>query len=146
MLAEISEFRTKYAYESGATIVVNPMKDDLEKVIKEITSDGVDASIDTVGTLINDAIKYTRCGGRILLFGMNSSKTQEISQNTITRKDLTILGNYISTFKFSSTVKILESGLLPLEKLVTHKISLDNIHLGIEAMRKGEALEVIIMP
>ena len=146
IVAEVSEFRTKYAYESGATIVVNPMKDDLEKVIKEITVDGVDASIDTVGTLINDAIKYTRCGGRILLFGMNSSKTQEISQNTITRKDLTLLGNYISTFKFSSTVKILESGLLPLEKLVTHKISLDDIHLGIEAMRKGEALEVIIMP
>jgi len=146
IVAEISEFRTKYAYESGATIVINPLKDDLEKVIGEMTTDGVDVGIDTVGTLINDAIKYTRCGGRILLFGMNSHQNQEISQNTITRKDLTVIGNYVSTFRFSSTVKILESGLLPLEKLVTHKLSLDDIHVGIDAMRKGEALEVVIIP
>lgn len=146
IVSEISEFRTKYAYECGADRVINPMKEDTEKIIREMTVDGVDVSIDAVGFLINDAIKYTRCGGRILLFGMNSEKRQEITQNTITRKDLTIIGNYVSSFKFSSTIKILESGILPLQKLVTHKLPLEDIQIGIDAMRKGEALEVIIYP
>ncbi|MGI5849383.1 MAG: alcohol dehydrogenase catalytic domain-containing protein [Christensenellales bacterium] len=146
IVSEMSEFRTKYAYECGATIVVNPMKGNLKEIINNETEDGVDVSVDAVGTLINDAIINTRCDGRILLFGMNSKSKQEICQFDITKKDLKILGNNISTYKFSSTINLLESRILPLEKLVTHRLSLKDIHQGFEAMRQGEALEVVLYP
>jgi 2-desacetyl-2-hydroxyethyl bacteriochlorophyllide A dehydrogenase len=146
IVSEISKFRTDYAYKCGATRVINPDKENLEDIICEMTLDGVDVSVDAVGLLINNAITCTRSGGRILLFGMNNSRKQEISQNTITRKDLTIIGNYVSSYMFGETVKILESGMLPLKELVTHKLKLEDIQIGIDAMKKGEALEVIVYP
>ncbi|GAK60538.1 alcohol dehydrogenase GroES domain protein [Candidatus Vecturithrix granuli] len=145
-VSEISEMRAKYAYESGATRVINPQRESVEEVIRSETTDGVDVSVDAVGVLINEALTCTRRGGKILLFGQNYQARQEICQNDITRKDLTILGNYISQNRFPATVKILEGGILPLEKLVTHKLPLERIEEGIEAMKKGEAIEVIIYP
>ena len=146
IVSEVSKFRQKYAYECGADIVVNPMEDRLEEIIARETEDGVDVSVDAVGTLINDAIQSTRCDGRILLFGMNFERKQEICQSYITKKDLKIFGNNISNYKFSSTIKLLESEILPLEKLITHKLLLKDIQTGLEAMRSGEALEVILYP
>lgn len=145
-VAEISEMRAEYAYKSGATRVINPHKESVEEIIQSETIDGVDVSVDAVGVLINEALKCTRRGGRILLFGQNYQAQQEICQNDITRKDLTIMGNYISQNRFPATVKILERGILPLEKLVTHKLPLERIEEGIEAMKKGEAIETIIYP
>lgn len=143
---EVSSFRTKYAYESGADIVVNPNETDLDHVIRKETVDGVDVAIDTVGTLINQTIKCTRAGGRVMLFGMNTNAKQEIMQSGITRKDLTLLSSYISEFMFSATVQLLASKKLPLEKLITHKLPLEEIGAGLDAMRKGEALEVVLYP
>jgi len=145
-VAEISTARAKYAYESGATRVINPHEESLEEIIQSETADGVDVSIDAVGVLINEALQCTRRGGRVLLFGQNYQARQEICQNDITRKDLTVIGNYISQHQFPATVKILERSILPLEKLVTHKLPLERIEEGIEAMRKGEAIETIIYP
>ncbi len=145
-VAEISEMRAKCAYESGATRVIDPTKESLEEIVQSETIDGVDVSIDAVGVLIDEALTCTRRGGRILLFGQNSQARQEICQNDITRKDLTVIGNYISQNQFPATVKILERGILPLEKLVTHKLPLERIGEGIEAMKKGEAIETIIYP
>ena len=144
--SEVSAYRTKYAYESGADIVVDPTKDDLKAVVQRETAYGVDVTIDAVGTLIADAIENTRAEGRIMLFGMNTLKTEVINQSQITRKNLTILSNYINAYKFTTMIDILESGLLPLQKLVTHKLPLSRIHEGLDAMRRGEALEVIVYP
>lgn len=146
IVSEVSAYRAKYAYEMGADIVVDPTKEDLNRVIAKETQYGVDLTVDTVGTLIAEAIANTRAEGRIMLFGMNTLKTGTINQSQITRKNLTILSNYINAFKFTTMIDLLESGLLPLEKLVTHKLPLARIHEGIEAMRRGEALEVIIYP
>ena len=144
--SEVSPFRTKYAYESGADIVVDPTKEDLRAIVARETTYGVDVAIDAVGTLIAEAIENTRAEGRIMLFGMNTLKTETINQSQITRKNLTIHSNYINAYMFTTMIDLLESGLLPLQKLVTHRLPLSRIHEGIEAMRRGEALEVVIDP
>ena len=38
------------------------------------------------------------------------------------------------------------SGLIPVEKLITHRLPLSKFGEGLEAMRSGEALEVILYP
>lgn len=146
IVSEKSSLRKQYACKFGADIVVDPARDSLEDAVRNNTVDGADFSVDTVGTLINEAIVHTRKGGKILLFGMNSSVQQTIFQNTITRKDLTIIGNYASRYKFDDTLRILESGLLPVNDMITHRISLEEFQSGIDALRSGKAIKVLVDP
>ncbi|WP_088555121.1 zinc-binding dehydrogenase, partial [Calderihabitans maritimus] len=146
IVSEISEFRKKYALESGATRVVDPTTEDLVEVVRQETGAGVDVAVDAVGCLIKDAMAVVRRGGRILLFGQNQNARAEIAQNDITRNELTVMGSFIARYTFPPTIKILESGILPLEKLITHRLSLAEIEKGFEAMRRGDALEVVVIP
>ena len=146
IVSEVSEYRSKYAKQSGATTVVNPLKENLEKVVKKETVIGADIVVDAVGTLFKEAMKIVRRGGHILLFGQNYKAKAEITQNDITRNELTIFGNYIANFTFPLTVKIIESKILNLEKLITHRFPLKDIHKGIEAMRKQRAIKVVLIP
>jgi len=146
IVSEVSKYRSEYARESGATRVMNPLKEDLEKVIKEETVIGSDIVVDAVGTLFKQGMKIVRRSGRILLFGQNYKARAEIAQNDITRSGLVVLGSYIARFTFPLTVKIIESKILNLEKLITHRFSLKDIHRGIEVMRDQKAMKVVITP
>ena len=146
IVSEISEYRAKFAYESGASRVVNPLKDNLEKIVKEETLIGADAVVDAVGTLFRSAMAIVRRGGSILLFGQNYQARTQVAQNDITKNELTVMGSFIARFTFPAAIKIIESKVLDLEKLISHRLPLEDIHKGIEAMRKGEAIKVIIRP
>ncbi len=146
IVSEISEYRAKFAYESGASRVVNPLKENLERIVKEETLIGANAVVDAVGTLFGSAMAIVRRGGRILLFGQDYQAKTEITQNDITKNELTIMGSFIARFTFPTATKIIESKVLDLEKLISHRLPLEDIHKGIEAMRKGEAIKVIIRP
>lgn len=146
IVSEISEYRAKFAYQSGASRVVNPLQDNLERIVKEETLVGADVVVDAVGTLFGSAMAIVRRGGRILLFGQNYQAKTQVAQNDITRNELTVMGSFIARFTFPTAIKIIESKVLNLEKLITDKLPLEDIHKGIEAMRKGEAIKVIIRP
>lgn len=147
IVAEISPFRQHYARISGADVVVNPAQENLAQVVQEQTGGlGADVVVDAVGVLLKDAIQVTRRGGRILLFGQNQNARAEIAQNDITRNELTIMGSFIAKYTFPPTIKMIESGILPLDKLITHRLPLSEIEQGFAAMRRGEAIEVVIYP
>lgn len=146
IVSEISDYRINFATKCGADIVVNPKKENLENVIKKEAVIGADIIIDAVGVLFKEALKLVRRGGKILLFGMNREARAEITQYEITRSEIEVIGTYISHFSFPKAIKILQSNILPIKELITHRFSLKEIEKGFEVMRKGEALEVIIYP
>ncbi len=146
IVVEINDFRAAKAKEMGADVIINPKTENVRDVVMGLTSVGADAVVDCVGSLVNDAVGIARRGAKILLFGMNSNARCEFTQNTVTRNELQIIGTYIANSTFPATIKLLESGRLPLEKLVTHRIGLDDIPEGVAAMKKGDAIEVIVIP
>jgi len=146
IVSEVSPLRQKMALESGATRVLDPGEEDIVHVVLEETGLGADIVVDAVGSLIREALASARRGGRVLLFGQNTKARAEIAQNEITRNELTIIGSFIARFTFPGAIKILESGILNVEKLITHRFPLERISEGIEVMRKGEATKVIIKP
>ncbi len=147
IVSEPSEFRAEYARKCGATRVINPLTEDLAAAVKSETGGiGADVTVDAVGMLFPQTIACTRRAGRIVLFGQNDEARGEIRQNDITRNGLTVFGNYIGLFTLTSTVKLLAAGLIPVEKLITHRLPLSEFPAGLDAMRKGQALEVILYP
>ncbi len=146
IVSEVSPYRKEFARRSGATRLVDPGREDLYGIVKDKTHIGADVVVDAVGDLFQDALKLTRRGGKILLFGQNEKARARIFQNIITRCELDIMGTYIARFTFPPAIQIIESGLLNLQELVTHRFPLEEIHKGIQVMRKGEAIKVVITP
>lgn len=147
IVSEVSEFRAEYALKSGADRVINPAKENLhEEIMKETENLGTDIVIDAVGVLVNDAIKCVKPAGQVLLFGLNASSSQTICQTEITRKGITIMGSFIGCNTLRATAKLIESGLVNFDHLVTHRLPLDEFETGLEAMRSGKAFEVILYP
>jgi len=59
-------------------------------------------------------------------------------------KELSVLGSYIARNTFPLAVQVIESGRIPLDRLITHRIALRDIHSGLDKLRRGEAMKVII--
>lgn len=147
LVSEVSEYRAKYAISCGAAAVINPVAENLKSVVMKHTNNlGVDIVIDAVGVLASDAIACARKGGQCLLFGLNATKTQTICQCDITMRGLTVIGSYIGGYALYQVARLLESRQLDLQKLVTHRIPMERFDEGLEAMRKGSGMKVVLYP
>jgi len=102
--------------------------------------------VDAVGTLLPTALDLVRRGGKVLLFGMNQQATPPVPQNTITRYEISVLGTYIAKYTFPPAIRVLESGAINADALITHRVNIANIQEGLDAMRYGEAVKVIVSP
>ncbi|MDA2936314.1 alcohol dehydrogenase catalytic domain-containing protein [Patescibacteria group bacterium AH-259-L05] len=149
IVSEPQPFRRGFAEKLGAT-VVNPLKKNLKQVIMKLTGHGVDIAIDACGIpeVIKDAMDLVRPGGKIATFGEQNihAFADQVSFTKVTQKELQLIGSYATTRSFDQTIKILERDDIRLKELITHRISLDEIHKGIELMKKGKAVEIIIYP
>ena len=147
LVSEVSEFRAEYALKSGADRIINPMKEDLAaEVKKETHGRGADIVVDAVGVLINDAVKCVKPAGQVLLFGLNQNARQEVCQSDWTRQGITIYGSFIGCYTLQTVGKVLESGAINFDHLITHRLPLEDFAEGLAAMRAGTAFEVILYP
>lgn len=138
--------RRKLAQVSGAEVVVDPAQQNAPKTVAEVFPYGPEVVIDAVGSLAATAVEMAGRGGRILLFGQNARARAAIAQNTITRHELTVMGSYIAKHTFPEAVRLLETGRVKVQPLITHRFKLRDIKRGIAAMQKGAAIKVIIFP
>lgn len=147
IVSEPSAKRAQFAKECGADVVVDPVHDDLKAaVLRETEGLGADIVVDAVGVLLADAIACARRAGRIVLIGLNEHETQTVNQADIMKNGLFIYGNYNGHFSMTPTVRMLSSGLIPVKKMITHRLPLSRFEEGLEAMRNGEGIEVILYP
>lgn len=145
IVSEPSLYRMKVAKELGA-LVIKP--ENLKKVVKSETERGVDIAIDACGIpqVINQAIDLVRSGGKISTLGQQNIRAfaNRVSFTKVTNKELQILGSFAAVKSLDQTVTILKQ--INLRRLLTHEISLDEIHKGMELMRKRKAISIIVYP
>ncbi|MGW9019819.1 alcohol dehydrogenase catalytic domain-containing protein, partial [Priestia megaterium] len=102
---DFSDYRLNYSKLSGATHIINPQSQDLERSVKEITEVGADVVIDCVGSLFNQCMNLVCHGGQILLVGMNEHAHPDIKQYDLTRNEITVKGTFIQNNNFPKVVK-----------------------------------------
>ncbi len=147
IVSEPHEFRREKALKCGATRVVNPLTEDLKQVCLDETDGlGVDHCIEAVGHMLGDAIDMIRPGGKVIMFGHDETATPPIRLAEIVRKEAEIHGSFLGKYYFEKTARIIESGILPLEEIVSHTFPLSEYEKGLELLRQGKALKVVIYP
>ncbi|MCB0539874.1 MAG: 2,3-butanediol dehydrogenase [Bacteroidetes bacterium] len=135
-VSDISENRLKKAKEVGATHTFDARDKDIPQRIKEMTGYGVDVFIDAAGVQasFDTGINSLRNGGTAVIVALFA---KEITHNALnhTLRELTIKGTAAYRNIFPQTIALINSGRLPVEKLITSVISLDEIvEKGFEAL------------
>lgn len=152
ILADIQAKRLEMAKPFGADIFVDSSKEDLVEVVKRET-DGVGADVIIVaapsGQAQEQALQMVAKGGRISFFGGLPGDRANITLNSniVHYNEVSIFGAYASNkYQYYEAAMLLSSGRVSLKKLITHVLPLEELVKGIELVRQGEALKVVIKP
>ena len=149
---DMEDARLKLASKLGADYVVNIKNEDPIEAIRKLTDGyGVDVAIEAVGSpkAITQAMRATRRGGRLLIFGVSPQEAiWEVKPFELYDKELTVTTSYRSPFTFQRAVKIAVSGMVKLKPLISHVFKLEEIHRAFEiAEKKLEgAVKVLVKP
>ncbi len=146
IVSEPSPARAKTAAELGADEVVDPTAAPLAEQIARLTPRGADIAVDAVGMLLADAVASVRKGGRVLVFGLNDRARAEFGESDLSYRELSIEGVYIAKGTFPLALTLLERNELGFERLITHRLELDNFWDAVELSRSGDAIKALVKP
>jgi threonine dehydrogenase-like Zn-dependent dehydrogenase len=144
VVAEPVAARREVAGLMGAAATVDPATADVRAAITALQPGGADLAVDAVGSQFGAAVAEVRPGGGVLLFGMNSQARTTIAQNDITRREISVYGAYVGETTFPAAVRLLESGLLRLDPVVSHFVPLDRAQDAIDALKSGRAVKAVL--
>lgn len=145
--------RLEIAQKMGADVALNEKEDDVTEFVSQLRGlKGFDVALEMAGskTARDIAIKLVREGGRISLFGIDADPFVIENSGQYVRsakKILPITGRLIwRTWKESK--RLLESGLLDLSPIITHKFPLEEFEKGFKAMTERPKVsgKVILYP
>ena len=146
IVSEPSEFRRKAAETCGATTVIDPRREDLQAVVTDQLPEGPNIVVEAVGPLLPHAIELVGGHGRVLQFGHDESVEPAVPVGTMLKKEVVIYGAFIGRHSFERTAAIMGSGILPLDTIVSHRLPLGKVHEGLELLRRGEGIKIILEP
>lgn len=147
IVSEPSPYRREKALKCGATRVVNPLEEDLHKVVEEETDGiGVDHCVEAVAKEIVTAIEITRFGGNVLQFGYDDNARPAIPLPLMMRKELEIHGGFLGKYYFEKAARIIDSGVLPLREIVTHTFPYSKYQEALDVLHRHEGLKVVMYP
>jgi len=139
--------RREWAARHGADAVCDPTADPLEEVVAAATDGiGAEIAIDAVGSLLGDAVAAVRKGGRVLVFGLNFRAQATLSPADLASREVRIEGVYIANGTFPLAISLLDAHPETFRPLITHRLPLESFWHGIEAMRDGSGMKVILDP
>jgi len=150
IVSEVIDRRLKQALIAGADVVVNPQKDDVAAVIREV-SEGVDAVIIAAPApdAQEQALELASPRGRINLFGGLPADHPFIrfNSNLVHYKQLVVTGTTGSNVRqYRAAVALIASGRVHLEPLSSVHLPLDQIHEGIRLAQSRQAMRVHLEP
>lgn len=148
---DIQVSKLDLAKEMGATHVVNGNDNPVAKILELTNNQGVDFGVDAAGRIQTIEAGYAairKGGGRFVVAG-NPPAGQKIG---IDPMDLISGKNIVGTWGGESQIESdlpkyieqFQSGKLPLQRLVTHQMPLEQINDAIELMVSGRAGRILL--
>jgi L-iditol 2-dehydrogenase len=93
------------------------------------------------------ATEVLRDGGSVHYFAGGAGDALPIRLDTLYHRELTVTATYSSSpSDLAEAFRLIVSGVVAPAPLVTHRISLDGLHHGVDLMRRREALKVYVRP
>jgi threonine 3-dehydrogenase len=152
LAADRTPFRLALASAMGASNTLNVQEtDDVPGWFREQNEGfGVDIVFEMSGSprAITDAFKIVRNGGRVILFGIPSRPVEIDVAEAMIFKNLSVLAlNGRRIFEtWYKTRWMLESGVVDLRPLITHRYDLEKMDVALQQLQAGEACKIVLYP
>jgi L-iditol 2-dehydrogenase len=145
--------RRGLALSFGVQEAFNPLDENLEARVKGMTGGrGADLVIVAASApgIVQQAVACSRPGARILLFAQTSHQERiEVSGADVCVAERAIFGSYSASVDLQrESADLVFSGDLPVQDLITHRVTLNDIHSGIQrALHPDEvSLKIVVQP
>eukprot|EP00996_Jenningsia_fusiforme_P001728 NODE_2592_length_1160_cov_8.131413_g2371_i0.p1 GENE.NODE_2592_length_1160_cov_8.131413_g2371_i0~~NODE_2592_length_1160_cov_8.131413_g2371_i0.p1 ORF type:complete len:353 (+),score=57.50 NODE_2592_length_1160_cov_8.131413_g2371_i0:157-1059(+) len=142
VVSDLSDFRLNLARKMGATTTVNPLKESIADVQRNLgMKEGFDVALEMSGSpdAFKDLIANMNHGGKVSVLGI-PPKGLQIDWNKIVFSMLTIKGIYGREMydTWYKMAMMIESGL-DLHPIITHRYPVQQFQKGFDAMLSGKA-------
>jgi alcohol dehydrogenase len=148
---DLKDDKLQLAKEVGATHTVNGAHNDSVEVIREITNGGAFYTFESVGNaqVLVQAYRATGRGGTTISIGLpHPSKMFEIPAVSLVGEERTVKGSYMGSSvprrDIPRYIAMYKAGILPVDKLHTHTLSLDEINTGFDRLATADAVRQVI--
>ena len=148
LASEPVAYKREFAKRLGATVTVDPTKQDLLEVAKVITDGlGFDAVIDCTGKLAGaeQAVRLAGPGAHVVWAAVYPvGKSVPVEPWAVFEKDLSIHGVFQSPYFLWRANSMLN--VLDLKPLISHVYPLEKINQAFEDQRHGRVMKALIRP
>jgi threonine 3-dehydrogenase len=148
---DVNDYRLDLAMEMGATRTLKAGRDDIVAAILAATGgEGVDVSLEMSGAAIalRQSFEVLRNGGRVSILGIPSRPVELDWANLVVFKGATIHGiagrRMYDTWQ--KTKALVESGIVDVRKMITHRFALEDYEEGFALMKSGNSGKIALYP
>jgi len=152
IVIDLNKSKLNFAQELGATDAFDASSSNVVAQLKETTGGGVDFAFETAGAALALALAYqiTRRGGTTITAGLPNPNHQfSIPQISLTAEERTLKGSYMGSCvpqrDIPNYIEMFQRGRLPVERLVTHRIKLEEINEGFDLLASGNAGRILMV-
>ena len=148
---DVLESKLDLARELGATHTVEAGDGTVEEV-RAATGGGADHALETVGSerVLADAYAATRPGGTTVTVGLpHPDRVLSIPAVSLVTEERTLRGSYLGSCvperDLPRFIGLYRAGHLPVDRLLTHRISLEEVNEGFDRLAAGEAVRQAVV-
>ena len=148
---DLSDEKLALARELGATDTVNARDPDAAEKVRALTGGGVDFAFEMAGAVraMELAYKITKRGGTTVTAGLPPpGAALAVPLVQLVAEERTLKGSYIGTCvptrDIPRYVALFRAGKLPVDRLMSGKLTLDQINEGFDRLHEGRAVRQVI--
>jgi alcohol dehydrogenase len=149
---DLSDDKLGLARQLGATETFNAGVSDAAEAIRAATNGGVEYAFEMAGSVraMDLAYKITRRGGTTVTAGLPPpTHTFNIPQVNLVAEERTVKGSYVGTCvptrDIPRYIALYRRGKLPVNRLMSSHLKLDDINLGFDLLHEGKAVRQIVV-
>jgi alcohol dehydrogenase len=149
---DVHDDKLELAKTFGATDVVNAKDEQAVQKVKALTNGGVDFGFEMAGSVqaMELAYRVTRRGGTTVTAGLPHPDARwQLQHVNLTAEERTVKGSYVGSCVPSRDmpryIDLYRKGMLPVNKLMSSHLRLDQINEGFDALAGGHTVRQIVM-
>ena len=149
---DLADDKLEHARSLGATHTVSAGQDDALEQIRALSSGGVEFAFEFAGSIraLELAYRITRRGGTTVTAGLPPSTALfPLPAVSLVAEERTVKGSYIGTCVPSRDIPrfidLYRQGRLPVDKLLTGRLKLEEINHGFDLLREGKAIRQVVV-
>ncbi|HLB98022.1 MAG TPA: zinc-dependent alcohol dehydrogenase family protein [Acetobacteraceae bacterium] len=149
---DLADDKLGLARQLGATDTVNARADDAAEQIRALSGGGVDVAFEMAGSAraMELAYKITRRGGMTVTAGLPPpTATLALPLVNLVAEERTVMGSYIGscvpTRDIPRYVGLYQRGRLPVDRLMSGVLTLEEINEGFDRLHEGKAVRQVVV-